>query len=234
MTKNQPEGEKKKTPIWHALTILGVFIVGVIGSGAYIYWETLFPESHKKTMKAMGEVATQAKTTARSSFKDLLTNTDRIRFKAQGLPLCQEAESQTETPKGWHYRNLTSVLGLPKNSGRDDVLARCRQYVKAIEKMQDLSGPKANYEVICTNQGTYFEIDAKRGYSIYPTETGVRQKVTGTIPSNLRVQRGQTVLIVTTQAHGLGNGCYVIGSDKLSTFKRSGEVKKVKSAKPAR
>lgn len=217
---------KKKTPIWYAITILAVIATGIIGAGVSIYWERLFPESHKKMTRAVSNVATQAKTTAQSRFNDLLKRASKFSFSAQGMPLCQEAESQISTPKGWQYRDMATFLGLPEHPTRDAILARCQAYASAIVKMQDLSGPKQNYEVICADQGTYFELDARRGYGIYPRKGGVRQKVSASLPADLPVRRGETRLVFTIQVHGIGRGCYVIGSDKASTFQRAGQVKK--------
>ena len=96
-----------------------------------------------------------------------------------------------------------------------------------IEKMQKLSGAKQNYEVICQSQKTYFEVGGRQGFGIYPTQTGIKQKLTSSMPTTMRVRKGETQLVIAIQVHGLGDGCYVIGSDKASTFKRAGSVKKI-------
>lgn len=224
-------GEKKKTSIWLAVTIIAVTVTGIIGAGVYIYWEQLFPESHKKMTRAVTDVAKGAKAMAKSRFNDLLTKASQFDFKAKGLPLCQEAEAQSVTPKGWHYRELTSVLGLPSHPTRKAILKRCQAYAKAIRAMQHISGPKASYEVTCADQGTHFEIDARRGLGIFPLAKGVRQNVIGTMPAKISVRKGETRLLQSWQVYGLGRGCYVIGSDKVSAFQRSGKVTKDKEAK---
>ena len=219
-------GKKKKTPIGMAIAIVAVIVTVIIGAGVYIYWEELFPESHKKMTTAVKGMAKSAATGAKSRFNDLLDKAGKFNFSAQGIPLCQEAETMSRTPKGWEFRDLASVLGLPEHPTRKQVLTRCSAYAKAIGKMQDLSGPKNNYEVICEDQDTYFEMDSRMGFGVYPTKTGVRQKMTRSLPAELPIRKGKTQLIISLQVHSIGGGCYVIGSDKVSTFQKGGQVKK--------
>jgi len=146
-------------------------------------------------------------------------------YRAEDVDRCRNMIAEYTTPKGWYYADadIYQLVGLPRESTREQLNARCIYYAKAVAGMERLAH-HIRHAYVCRD--SMLDVSGNGSYYIKadPQGRGAIRNLDASGEKLVGVPKGSTTVINSWQVYNVGDGCIIVGLSKNSMFRMSGTI----------
>jgi hypothetical protein len=146
-------------------------------------------------------------------------------YRAEEVDRCKNMIQEYTTPKGWFYADadIYELVGLPRESTREQLNARCIYYAKAVAGMERMAH-HIRHAFVCRD--SILDVSGNGRYYIKadPLGRGAIRNLDLSGEKLVEVPEGTTTVIKSWQVYNVGDGCIIVGLSKDSTFRMSGTI----------
>ena len=146
-------------------------------------------------------------------------------YRSEEVDRCKNMIQEYTTPKGWYYADadIYELVGLSRESTRQQLNDRCVYYAKAVARMERMAH-HIRHAFVCRD--SMLDVSGNGRYYIKadPHGRGAIRNLDHSGENVVDVPKGTTTVIGSWQVYNVGDGCIIVGLSKNSAFRMSGTI----------
>lgn len=212
---------RQRRSFWRSKEAKRLYWVAGIPAVLLLGWYGYFLayEFHRPVMSRPEAVLTKGYVGARANLPA------QEEYRPEEVDRCKNMIQEYTTPKGWFYADadIYELVGLPRESTREQLNDRCVYYAKAVAGMERMAH-HIRHAFVCRD--SMLDVSGNGRYYIKadPQGRGAIRNLDLSGEKLVDVPMGTTTVINSWQVYNVGDGCIIVGLSKDSTFRMSGTI----------